>query len=131
MSLFHRRAARLRRDRGQTLLLFVFFMVALILFVGLGIDVGFAYVTRASLSKAVDAASLTGARTLSVPLAKAAFHANYPQSGRDVADPVPEVTFSKDEDNNTLINVSATATISTYFIRILPLWTTLTVSSSC
>ena len=43
-------------NRSQTLILFVLFMFMLILFVGLGIDLGFAYITRARLSKAVDAA---------------------------------------------------------------------------
>jgi Flp pilus assembly protein TadG len=136
MSLIRTAAARLRRDHGQTLVTFVFFLIVLVLFVGLVIDVGFAYVTRASLSKAVDAACLTGARNLSSgqsqaeELAKAAFSANYPQSGRDVAKPDLQVKFSEDANNNTLINVSAKTTISTFFIRILPQWKSLTVSST-
>ena len=50
------------RESGQTLILFTLFIIVLILFVGLGIDLGFAYITRAQLSKAVDAACLTGIR---------------------------------------------------------------------
>jgi Flp pilus assembly protein TadG len=118
------------------LLTFVFFLVALLLVVGLVIDVGFAYVTRATLSKAVDAASLTGAKNLSLgedeaeALARAAFFANYPHSGRDVANPDPKISFTKDADNNTRIDVSASAIINTFFIRILPQWKTMSVASS-
>jgi Flp pilus assembly protein TadG len=125
-----------RRERGQTLVLFSFFLVMLILFVGLGIDLGFAYLTRASLSKAVDAACLSGMKNLSQgqdtarAIAESSFYANYGSSGRDLVKPTPGVTFTTDANNNTLIDVSATATINTFFIRILPTWKTLTVSSS-
>src|ERR1041384_3067922 len=136
MSLIRRAAARFHRNHGQTLVTSAVFVVALVLFVGLAIDLGFAYLTRANLSKAVDAASLTGARNLSLgperatELAKAAFFANYPQSGRETARPDPVVTFSKDKANNTLIDVAAKTAISTYFIRVLPQWQTMTVSAS-
>jgi Flp pilus assembly protein TadG len=121
---------------GQTLLMFVLFMIALFLFAGLGIDLGFAYITRARLSKGVDSACLTGMRNLSQgtvtagSIAKSAFLANYGVSGRDVAAPVPNVNFSIDAANNRVIDVDATATINTFFIRVLPLWATLKVGAS-
>src|SRR5437899_5131173 len=102
MSMFRRAVTRCRCVRGQILLTFVFFLVALILVMGLVIDVGFAYVTRASLSKAVDAASLTGARNLAFgkqqaeDAARAAFDANYRQTGRDAGPPDVAVTFKTD-----------------------------------
>src|SRR2546427_81441 len=137
MSLIGMAAGRVHRKHGQTLVTFAVLLVVLMLFVGLAIDLGFAYLTRASLSKAVDAASLTGARNLSLgddqakALAVATFNANYPQTGRDVAWPLrPSVSFDTDPGGSTLVNVSATTSISTYFIRVLPQWKALSVSSA-
>lgn len=124
--------------------MFVLFMVVLFVFVGLGVDLGFAYITKARLSKAVDSAALTGARSVgqgtisASAIAKTAFSANYGTSGRDVSPPVPSVVFSYDAANNLLLDVSATSAINTFFIRVLPtvlpgapagLWRTLTVGS--
>ena len=60
MTFFSRSQRTRPREKGQTLLMFVFFMVVLIVFIGLGIDLGFAYITKAELSKGVDAAALAG-----------------------------------------------------------------------
>lgn len=125
------------------MLLFVLFMVVLFVFAGLGIDLGFAYVTKARLSKAVDSACLAAVRNISAgtvsagAIATNAFFANYGVSGRDVAPPVPTITFTTDSINNTIaVEVSATVTINTFFIRVLPTlvpngpsWKTLTVGS--
>jgi len=125
----------IRGEQGQTLLMFVLFMVVLFVFIGLGIDLGFAYITNARLSKAVDSACLTGVRDLlngqdaAGDEAKAAFFANYGASGRDVAAPIPTVKWST-VNKNTVIHVDATVNINTYFIRVLPQWKTLTVGSS-
>jgi len=122
-------------ERGQTLLMFVLFMLVLFLFVGLGIDIGFAYITKANLSKAVDAACLTGMRNLSLgtvtasAMADSTFHANYGTPGRDVGTITPSITFGFDPNNNRTLDVSATATINTFFIRVLPSWKTLQVSA--
>lgn len=126
----------IRGEQGQTLLMFVLFMIVLIVFIGLGVDMGFAYITRARLSKAVDSACLAGMRNLYQSqaqadiVARAAFLANYGTSGRDVP-PGPVVTVNfKTVNNNTAIDVGATVSINTYFIRVLPLWKTLSVGSS-
>lgn len=72
-----------REESGQAIILFVLFSIVLIVFVGLGIDLGFAYITKAELSKAVDAAALAGMRSLSSGtitasgVASATFAANY------------------------------------------------------
>lgn len=122
-------------EQGQTLLMFVLFMIVLVVFIGLGVDLGFAYMTRASLSKAVDSACLTGMRNLSEGqtaagnAARAAFSANYGTSGRDVAPPTVSVSFTN-VNNNIAINVGATVSINTFFIRVLPQWRTLAVGSS-
>jgi Flp pilus assembly protein TadG len=125
-----------RRERGQTLVMFVLFMVALFLFAGLGIDLGFAYITRARLSKAVDSAALAGARNVgqtqpkAIVIADNAFYVNYGTSSRDVSPPVPQAAFSNDAAGNLLLGVTANTTINTFFIRVLPQWSTLTVGSS-
>ena len=132
-----------QRQYGQTMLLFVLFMVVLFLFAGLGIDLGFAYVTRARLSKAVDSACLAAVRNIGAGTVSAsavatnAFFANYGVSGRDVAPPVPQITFTTDIANNNIsVEVKASVTINTFFIRALPSlvpgapsWKTLTVGS--
>ncbi len=125
-----------REKDGQTLIMFTLFLVVIVLFVGLGIDVGFAYVTKASLSKAVDAAALAGTRNLSLgqqqatAIAQSTFTINYGHPGRDVGSPVVNLLFTTDSSKNTYLNIDATATINTYFIRILPLWKTLQVRAS-
>src|ERR1035437_10575269 len=90
------------RDSGQVMVLFVLLMVVLVLFIGLGIDLGFSYITRANLSKAVDAAALMGAMNLSQgtntaqAVALSAFDLNYGVSSRDVNDPHVDVQIFND-----------------------------------
>ncbi len=136
VNAMRRKSAHLIRDeRGQTLLMFALFIIVLFVFVGLGVDLGFAYITRARLSKAVDSACLTGMRnlyqgqTLAGEVASNAFAINYGTSGRDVAPPTLSITFSN-VNNNPVVNVGATVSINTYFIRVLPQWKTLAVGSS-
>jgi len=124
-------------NSGQTLLMFVLFIVVLFLFIGLGIDLGFSYITKAQLSKAVDAAALEGMKTLSqgtitaTTVASETFAVNYGRPGRDVGAVSPSVVFSKASNGvNTLLDVKASTTINTFFIRVLPMWKTLAVSSS-
>jgi Flp pilus assembly protein TadG len=123
-------------ERGQTLPLFAVFLVVMILFVGMAIDLGYAYVTKANISKAVDAAALSGMNNLSQgqstaeAIAKSAFTANYGSTGRDVSTPGATVTFTADASGNTLINVSASTTINTFFARIIPSLQTLQVGAT-
>ena len=49
---------------GQVFLLFLIVLPVLMLFVGLALDMGFAYITKTTLSKSVDAAALAGMRNL-------------------------------------------------------------------
>ncbi len=129
--------ARRRTDRGQTMILFVLLMIVLILFIGLGVDLGFSYITRANLSKAVDAAALLGASSLASgsntaqAVALSAFDLNYGVSGRDAEPPVVTVQiYTNPTNNNEVVDVSATVNINTFFIRVLPQWTTLAVGST-
>ncbi len=124
------------KDRGQVLVLLAISLTGLLMLMALSIDVGFAYVTRAKLSKSVDAACLAAMKNLSQgqALARTAalntFSANYPTSGLDANTPVLSVSFSTDAYGQTMVSVSATATIRTFFMRLIPKYKTLSVSNS-
>ena len=129
-----------QREDGQTLIMFMLFAVILLAFVGLGVDLGFAYITRAKLSKGVDAACLAGVRNFSQGTTQAglvasnAFAANYGTSGRDVSPPKLTINFGS-VNGNTVLDVNATVSINTFFIRVLPAigganWSTLSVGES-
>jgi Flp pilus assembly protein TadG len=57
-----RRKSRTSKQRGAVLVLFSLALIGTLLSAGLAVDLGGAYVSRANLSKAVDAAALSGAR---------------------------------------------------------------------
>jgi Flp pilus assembly protein TadG len=141
---FLHRAKEGKSGRGQIGVLFIMSVIVLIIFVGVSIDLGLAYVTKTTLGKAVDAAALvamknvsqgTGGYTCNITsvaglAADKEFNLNY-QSIMLGATPTPNVCFSLDANSNTLVTVSATATINTHFIRILgSAYDTLNVSAS-
>jgi Flp pilus assembly protein TadG len=127
---------RNRNDRGQIIVLLAVCLTAILMFLALSIDVGFAYLTRAKLSRAVDAACLEAMKNLSQgqamasTLAQSSFNANYPTSGLDANAPVLAINFTTDKYGQTMVTVGATATIRTFFMRIVPRYRTLTVSNS-
>jgi Flp pilus assembly protein TadG len=109
-------------------------MIILVLLVGLGVDLGFAYVTKAQLSKATDAAALMGVRNLFsadvVAISRNTFAMNYVVSGRETGTVVPTVTVVTDPNSGSRrLQVSASATINTFFIRVIPAYSTVTVSA--
>jgi Flp pilus assembly protein TadG len=119
------------RERGQVLVMFLCFLVVLLLFVGMGIDLGFAYITQARLSKAVDAAALAAMNNYyqgtaqAISIGQATFDANFAPNTNNVAPgyvigtPTPSIVFSN-AGPNVMVNVSASATNKTFFIGILP-----------
>jgi Flp pilus assembly protein TadG len=124
-------------QRGQIFMLFAISLPVIMLFMGVGVDLGLAYVTRARLSKAVDAAALAAMRNISqgqsqaTTIAQSAFNTNYGSgAGRDISPPVFNVAITTDASNNAVVNVSATATINTFFLRLLSGFQTLKVSSN-
>ena len=135
MKLFSRRRNR-DNERGQIVLLLAVSLTLLLLFLAFAVDVGFAYATKAKLSKSVDAACLTAMRNLAQGQAKAgalavnSFNGNYELSALDANAPSVNVSFSTDAFGNTLVNVNATATIRTFFMRLLPQFQTFSVSDS-
>ena len=117
-----------KNERGQILALLAVLIPLLIVFVGIAIDLGEAYVTKTTLSKAVDAAALAAMRNLNqgqstaAADAKNAFTANYQSIPGLGTVPTPTVSFftsSPCTSGNTCVTVSATATINTTFLRAL------------
>ena len=124
-------ATVVRKDRGQVLVVFALVLPILILFAGLAIDAGVLYVTKAKLSAAVDAATLTGMKTLTQGQATAStlaldmFDANYGANP-----PTPTITFPTDQYGDQQVEVTATANVNTYFMRYLPQWKTVAVGDT-
>ena len=61
---FRRRSPKLSSVRGQALVLFALLIPILILFAGVGLDLGWYYLNVSRLQNAADAAALAGARTI-------------------------------------------------------------------
>jgi Flp pilus assembly protein TadG len=127
----------MREDSGQVLLLFALLLPLLILFMGFGIDFGFAYLTKAELAKAADAAALAGMRNLgrgqseAEALANSVFAMNYnTTSTLLVAPPTVNVNFSTDSGGNPTVTVDATVAIKTFFIKLLPAYKTLNIDAT-
>ena len=135
MKLFSRNRSR-ENERGQVVLLVAVCFTVMLLFMALAIDVGFAYVTKAKLSKSVDAACLTAMRnlaqgqTIARNLATNSFNGNYKVSGLDQFPPTVAISFSTDAYGQTLVHVNGAATIRTFFMRILPNYQTFSVNDS-
>ncbi len=124
MKLRHR--VNRHRERGQTIIMLSIMAVVLFLFAGLAIDSGFAYITKANLSKAVDAACLQGMRNryrgegTATILAQNSFTANYPKTSLNSQTPQFQGNFADGPSGNRVFNVSATANINTFFMRLVP-----------
>lgn len=123
-------------ESGQVLIFFGLLLPLLILFVGFAIDFGFAFVTRAELSKAADAAALAAMRNLAqgqttaTSIAKAEFALNYNASSKlNATNPSMSVSYSTASNGEPIINVTDTATINTAFIKLAG-FNTLTIGSS-
>ncbi len=135
MKLF-RRSRNRKNERGQVVILLALSMTLVLLFLALAVDVGFAYVAKAKLSKAVDAACLTAMRNLpqgqatAQALAASSFNVNYATSSLDASPPSINVAFTTDGNGQTLVSITATATIRTFFLGILPQYKTWQITDS-
>ena len=118
-------------ERGQILIILALAIPVLILFAGLAIDAGLLYITKAKLSKAVDAACLTGMKNLSqgqvtaASLATHIFNANFGTNP-----PTPSITFPTDAYGDQQVQVAATATVNTIFMKYIPTLATMHVSDT-
>jgi Flp pilus assembly protein TadG len=117
-----------KNEEGFTLFYMAVFLVTLLIFIGLAVDTGRAYVVQAQLSKAVDGAALGAARMLNSgnPRQEAGniYRANFPNGwfGTTSSTSPSEASFFQ---INTLassgvnvVTVSATATVPTTFMRL-------------
>jgi Flp pilus assembly protein TadG len=116
-------------ERGFALVYTAIFLTGLLLFTGLAVDGGRAYVVKAQLTKAVDGAALGAARNLNSgdPRGEATriFKANFPDNYMGVSSATDPTTdpdfFSLQTIPATGVNVvtiRATATLPTTFMRI-------------
>ena len=120
--------ARARNEEGFTLFYMAVFLVMLLIFVGLAVDTGRAYVVQAQLSKAVDGAALGAARMLNSgdPRQEAAtiYRANFPVGWfgtTSSTDPTSSGFYQMTTVTATGLNVvtvSATAVVPTTFMKL-------------
>jgi Flp pilus assembly protein TadG len=108
----------------------------LIIFAGLAIDSGNAFVTKAALAKAVDAASLGAVRNLqqgdtqAERVARAVFAANYHGGGVETQPTTVNFAIRTDAANNKSVVVSANSTVKTYLIGLVPRFRTISVNAA-
>jgi Flp pilus assembly protein TadG len=116
-------------ERGVVLVYMAVILTALLLFSGLALDSGRAYVVKAQLSKAVDGAALGAARALNSgdPRGEAVriFNANFPAGFLGTMSSTDPTTasdfFSSRVDTTTgvnIVDVKATAVLPTTFMRL-------------
>src|SRR6266853_1424581 len=114
----------LSNEKGMVLVYMAGAMTLLLLFTGLSVDTGRAYMVKAQLSKAVDGAALGAARDLNSgnPTQEATriFNANFPAGymGATVTTgPTVNVTTDAASGRN-IVSVSASATMPTTFMKL-------------
>jgi Flp pilus assembly protein TadG len=122
----HRNA--LTDERGFALFYLAVFLTVLLIFVGLAVDTGRAYVVQAQLSKAVDGAALGAARMLNSgnPAEEAGniYRANFPvgwMGTTSSTNPSESGFFTMTTDTATgvnVVNVAATAVVPTTFMKL-------------
>jgi Flp pilus assembly protein TadG len=124
-----RSRSRFSSERGVTLIYMAIFVTTGLLFTGLAVDSGRAYVVKAQLTKAVDGAALAAARNLNGgdPQGEAArvFNANFPAGYlgvSSVTDPTTATNFFETHvvtaTGVNVVTVQATAVVPTTFMRL-------------
>jgi Flp pilus assembly protein TadG len=110
-------------ERGITLVVVLALLVPLILLASFVVDGGRAYVLKANIAKALDAAALAGAQALADGDAAAQrrieniFAANVPKGFLGVAIGAPTVAFATEADGSRTITVSHSASVPTGLAR--------------
>lgn len=130
---------RLASEKGIALVYLTVILTVLILFSGLAVDTGRAYVVKAQLTKSVDGAALGAARMLNSgnPRNEASriFKANFPSGylGTSATDPTADPNFFQLQTvaatGVNIVTVTASATLPTTFMR-LANFDVMTISSS-
>jgi Flp pilus assembly protein TadG len=135
-----RQTSRLASQKGFVLVYMAATLTVLLLFAGLAVDSGRAYVVKAQLTKAVDGAALAAARSLNSGTASRSeatriFNANFPVGylgASALTDPASAGFYALATDPTTGVNtvtITASATVPTTFMR-LANYTNVTVTSS-
>ncbi|MGH7559180.1 MAG: pilus assembly protein TadG-related protein, partial [Gemmatimonadota bacterium] len=114
----------MRNERGSVLALVALSTVVICGMAGLAIDGARGYVTRAELSRAVDAAALSGAAALRLGEAEAEQRIRSLAAANGVnpaLDPATtlDVEFSLNAEGENTVTVEATRTIPTFFMRVM------------
>lgn len=121
---FFRRLARpfvqVARDRkGGAAVMVGVSVLPLITAVGVSMDAARGFMVKAKLSQALDAAGLAGAKVMTLANRDSDvlmyFNANYPANYLNSTVTTPVITPS---NNNTLLTLTATATVPTLFMRV-------------
>lgn len=113
----------LRSDKGAVAIYFGLSAIVFVGVAGLAVDAARGYLLKARLSEAIDAAALAGGKqlpTLNNQLvtddAKAFFKANFPAGAMGSTVTEPQVVINNDQ---TIVNVTATASIPTTLMKVL------------
>lgn len=122
--------------KGQVFILLALVLLVLLIFAGLAVDVGMAYVVKTRLNAAVDAAALAAGRVVAADDGSAIsegekfFHANYPDGLMGAAVQEPSVGSEYDgRSRSWTVTVSSTAQVPTYFVKAVG-WPALTVQAT-
>lgn len=121
---FKQRLASIRKSKGLVALISVIAAPFLILATGTAIDSGRAFLVKAKLFAAVDAAGIAAARAVAEgedaarDAAIKFYNANLPTDYHDSTTASPTVTFGYDSFGNISINLSASAEVSTTFLGV-------------
>ena len=121
---FKQRLASIRKSKGLVALISVIAAPFLILATGTAIDSGRAFLVKAKLFAAVDAAGIAAARAVAEgedaarDAAIKFYNANLPTDYHDSTTASPTVTFGYDSFGNISIDLSASAEVSTTFLGV-------------
>lgn len=126
-----RRRVERPRSKGQALLIIALMMTMLVLFVGLGVDVGNLMGKRAKLQSAVDASALSAAQLLTDGVVTTTVQTKAYQM-LEANGILSNTLASKTVDVNIdlrQVRVQAVQHVDTFFMRIVPLWRIVDVSA--
>ncbi len=114
-----------RRSPGQALLIVALMMTVLVLFVGLGIDVGNLMGRRAKLQSAVDASALSAAQLmtdLSVATSTIVLKAEQLLEANNVPSNTLAVRQVDVYTTTSQVHIHADQRVDTFFMRLVPAW---------
>ncbi|WP_117235134.1 TadE/TadG family type IV pilus assembly protein [Vibrio maerlii] len=115
---------KIMRFRGLVAVLSILVLPVLFIFAGMAIDTSRAYIVKAKMLSAVDAAGLAAARAVANgesegrAAARKYFTANMPTGFYDATATLDSVTFTSDTAGNIEVDLDASATMPTTFLKL-------------